>query len=256
METSKMSELNSETFNESRNQLIDSVFFVWEEIYPKIDKIINEIYDNDNDRLQEVERSLEELNEIINTIFEQKLNLETNMLLIKSNETSFFISKLNELNNWFIDLMDIIINDKNKRGLDTVNNSIKNFRLKNYKMRYSNDLNFKKSQERADKCFYHWERENKFPLSLIYENIFKQITSMRNFTTHYSAGEQNRRFRFTGRKILEPISEAKGPGGIFVIGSLLISLIYGFYEILVTLKESGDIYNKGGFTGSKDFFCD
>ena len=114
METSEMSELNSETFNESRNQLIDSVLFVWDEMYPKIEKIFKDVYLNDDDRLQEVERSLEQLTEIINDVIDQKLNLETNMTLIKSNESSFFQSQLNELNNWFVDLMDIIINDKNK----------------------------------------------------------------------------------------------------------------------------------------------
>ena len=38
-----MSELNSETYNESRNQLIDSILFVWDEMYPKIGKIINSL---------------------------------------------------------------------------------------------------------------------------------------------------------------------------------------------------------------------
>jgi len=256
METSEMSELNSETYNESRNQLIDSILFVWDEMYPKIEKTIKDVYSNDVDRLQEVERSLEQLTEIINDIIEQKLNLETNMKLIKSNESHFFQSQLNELNNWFIDLMDIVIHDKNKRQINSANKSMTAFRVINYEMRYGEDPNFKKSQERNGKCLFKWESENNHPLSLIYQNVFQQIAFIRNFTIHYSAGEQHRRFRMSGRKILDPITCAKGPGGIFMIGSLLISLIYGLYEIMVTLKESHDIYKKGGFRDSKDFFCD
>ena len=59
METSEMSELNSETYNESRNQLIDSILFVGDEMYPKIKEWTNIVHtefmkrmDNENSFLE------------------------------------------------------------------------------------------------------------------------------------------------------------------------------------------------------------
>lgn len=226
---------------------------IWREFYSIIENEIIEVYSKDENRKIQLGRNLEDFNDIIIKFVHKLDDDNTNVPLLQDHEEEFFNTRSNDIKNWILDLFEIIIKEVfDKDDPDSLGIAWADFELLNYKLRYENDSNFKKSTAKEE--YWAWKKANKNRLPLIYSNIFFHITKLRDHSTHYQAGITKRIFRQIGRTPTDPITGAKGPGGLLVIAGSLVSLIYGYYEILITLKESYSINKKGGFTDSSSYY--
>lgn len=248
-----MSSVEPQSYFVFRNQAINSLDMFWKDFYTIIENEINSTFEKDENRRINLGRNLEDFNEIIIKFVNQLEYDKDNIKLLQDNEETFFNTRINDIKNWILDLFEIIIKEEfDKDNPDSLGTAMWEFEKLNYQLRYEDDINFKKSISNDElDC---WKKANKNRLPIVYSNIFFHITKLRDHSTHYQTGVTKRIFRDIGRKEIEPITGAKGPGGLLVIAGSLISLIYGYHEILITMKESFKIHDGGGFTDSSNYF--
>lgn len=225
-----------EDFIRIRNYSIDTIYFIWLNSRKKITSLINEIYPSSPEKIKQLITTVETFDEIINGMVDEKefgINESPSEQLLKSHEKDLFYAKLGMLKEWYVEVLSFLVSDNPFNNESEVKKLWNKYEEMNYDFRYENDPSYK--QAKHDNSFYCWKRDHHYPINFLYTDIFKNFSRMRNQIVHNSGA----RAIMNGNSIKKDhILNNKIPGNSIVLSNTITLFIYGYVELLETLKDS------------------
>jgi hypothetical protein len=238
-----MNEQEIDNFIRVRNYSIETILYTWINSKEKIISLIKKISPSDQEKINNLLTTVDTFEEIIHDMSIQRefgVNSTLNEKMLKTHEKSLFKNKLNELKEWYVDFLALLISDDSDYNKAEAPSKLwKEYEKKIYEFRYLRNSNYKYAKQN-DKL-HEWKTVNNFPANFSYTNIFSQINFMRNNVTHNIGARANR----SGIPIKKDhILDHDMPGNSITLSNTITLCIYGYLELLEKLDESMDINKK------------